>query len=125
MTPPVGASGEHAAVVAEADTAIALGSGDVPVLATPRLVAWLEAAAVAALDEHLPSDATSVGTRIELEHLAPSPLGAEVCATAEVIEAAGSRILFRVEAHQGTKCIARGHHQRVVVNRKRFLNSGG
>ncbi len=123
MTPPVGASGEHAAVVGEADTAVALGSGNVPVLATPRLVAWLEAAAVAATQDHLSPDATSVGTRIELEHLAPSPVGAEVRATAQVLEATGSRILFRVEAHQGGKCIARGHHQRVVVNRHRFLGN--
>jgi hypothetical protein len=68
----VGLSGVHSAVVRDNDTAIALGSGSVPVLATPRLVAWLEAAAVAAVDETIRDGSTTVGTLIDLQHLAPT-----------------------------------------------------
>jgi predicted thioesterase len=80
--------------VFEADTAITLRSGDVPVLATPRVVALCEEAAYAALADMLEPDRTSVGTWIELEHLAPSPIGAEVVAEATLTRADGRRLQF-------------------------------
>jgi len=81
-------------VVTEADTAIEAGSGDVPVLATPRLLALAEAACVAALESHLEEGMTSVGTGVGLEHRRASPVGAEIEVEAELTELAGRRLVF-------------------------------
>jgi predicted thioesterase len=106
------------------DTAISLGSGDVPVLATPRVVAWLEAAAVAALDG-LPPEMTTVGIHIAVDHTAPTIVGAEVRAEAEVTGTAGPRIEFAVNAYEGDQIVARGTHTRVIVDRRRFMARAG
>ena len=110
--------------VGAADTAVALGSGDVPVLATPRLIAWLEAATVDACPP-LGSDETSVGTRVDVEHLAASPMGASVDVTAELIHRDGRLLRFQVMAHHDAGgdpvLIARGEITRVVVRREPFL----
>lgn len=102
------------------DTAAALGSGDLAVLATPRVLAWLEEATCAALD--LPAGQTSVGTRVELEHLAASPVGAVVTATATAVHTDGRLVRFQVVAQDadGT-LLASGEVRRVVVDRERFL----
>lgn len=108
-------------VVTSADTARALGSGDLEVLATPRVLAWLEEATCAALD--LPADRTSVGTRVELEHLAASPVGAEVTATATVVHTDGRLVRFQVVAQDASgSLLASGEIRRVVVDRERFLS---
>ena len=111
-------------IVTSADTAIALGSGDVPVLATPRLIAWLEAATVDACPE-LGADETSVGTRVDIEHLAATPLGARVDTHAEVVHRDGRLLRFAVTAHHdaggGPVLIAQGQVTRVVVRREPFL----
>ena len=111
-------------IVTSADTAIALGSGDVPVLATPRLIAWLEAATVEACPD-LGADETSVGTRVDIEHLVATPLGARVDAHAEVAHRDGRLLRFAVTAHhdagEGPVLIAQGHVTRVVVRRDPFL----
>lgn len=119
----VGATGSATLVVGEADTAIALGSGDVPVLATPRLVALLEEAAVAALAGTLEEGATSVGTHIAIDHLAASFLSAPVRATAEVTEIDPRSVSFRLTAHEGDRVVAIGNHTRIVVDRARFLGN--
>ena len=106
--------------VTTADTALALGSGDVAVLGTPRLVALVESAAVAVLQDQLEAGTTSVGTRIDLNHLAPTPVGVEVTATAVVQHVEGRRISFAVEASDGGHTVARGSHVRVIVDRDRF-----
>jgi fluoroacetyl-CoA thioesterase len=111
--------------VAEGDTAVAMGSGDVPVLATPRLVALCEQAACTAVAGVLDPGATSVGTWIELEHLAPSPLGARVVAEAVLTGSEGRRLEFEVMAKQGEVVVARGRHRRRVVDRGRFLGHLG
>jgi len=115
-----GARGTHAARVSEEDTAMHMGSGDVPVLATPRVIAWMEAAAVAAL-HGLPSETTSVGIHISVDHTTPTLVGAEVRAEAEVRVVEGKRIEFDVRAFEGNEIIAGGTHTRVVVDRRRFL----
>lgn len=106
--------------VTSADTASALGSGDLEVLGTPRVLAWCEEATCAALD--LSPAQTSVGTRIDLEHLAASPIGAQVTATATVIYSDGRLVRFQVVAQDadGT-LLATGEVRRVVVDRERFL----
>ncbi|MFM1967058.1 MAG: hypothetical protein RL134_2783 [Actinomycetota bacterium] len=111
-------------VVTHDDTARALGSGDVPVLATPRLIAWLEAATVGACPDLAP-DETSVGTRVDVEHLLASPVGARVDASAEVVHRDGRLLRFAVTAQhdvgEGPVLIAQGHVTRVVVRRDPFL----
>ena len=108
-------------VVGEADTAIALGSGDVPVLGTPRIVALMEQAAVAALAGTLDEGATSVGTRIAVDHLAASLVGAAIVATAEIVGIDGRSVSFRLMVHEGDQLVASGDHVRFVVDRERFL----
>lgn len=108
-------------VVGEDDTATALGSGDLPVLATPRLVAWLEAAAVAAVASAVDADATTVGSHFAIDHLAPSRVGSTVVAEASVAEVAGRRITFEVAASESGAPIARGRHVRYLVNREQFM----
>jgi fluoroacetyl-CoA thioesterase len=87
-------------VVADTDTAIALGSGDVPVLGTPRLLARAEAAAVAAIEPSLEPGLTSVGTSAVVEHKRPSPVGAQVMAEAELTQVDGRRLVFSFIARQ-------------------------
>lgn len=106
--------------VTDQDTAIALGSGDLPVLGTPRLLAWCEEATCAALD--LDADSSSVGTRVDLEHLAGSSVGAVVTATATVIHTDGRLVRFQVAAHdESGQLIGTGEVRRVVVDRERFM----
>lgn len=110
-------------VVTEADTATALGSGDVPVLATPRLLAWLEAATVDALDGRLGDGETSVGSRIELEHRAATAVGATVTVTADLVAVDGRLLRFSVAAQDvDGRLLATGDVTRVVVDRERFLS---
>ncbi|SDL90889.1 Predicted thioesterase [Nonomuraea maritima] len=103
------------------DTAKKVGSGDVPVLATPRLLALAEAATVRAVERHLTPGRTSVGTRVELEHLAASPLGSRVQVGVELIEIDGRRLVFAFEAHDDHSVVGKGTIERVVVDRARFL----
>jgi fluoroacetyl-CoA thioesterase len=113
-------------VVTEADTAIAVGSGDVPVLGTPRLLALAEAATVAAVAPHLRPGQTSVGTLVRLDHRKASPIGAQVEVSAELREVEGSRLVFGVAAtdHDGA-LVGDGTVHRVVVDRERFLGRLG
>ncbi len=108
--------------VGQDDTAAALGSGDLSVLGTPRLLAWCEAATCAALG--LEGGRTSVGTRVRLEHVAPSPVGARVRVTATVGYVDGRLVTFEVVAHDATSEQVLGHGEvtRVVVDRDRFLS---
>lgn len=110
--------------VTDEDTAIALGSGSLPVLATPRLLAWCEAATCAAIEPALTAGSTSVGTRVSLEHLAASVVGREVEVTATSSYVDGRLHRFTVAArHDGSaRIIASGEVTRVVVDAERFLS---
>ena len=111
-------------VVTPADTAAALGSGDVPVLATPRVIAWLEAATVNACTD-IPDGATTVGTRVDIEHLQATPLGAAVTTQAQLVHRDDRLLRFEVTAFHdigdGPVMVAHGHVTRVVVDRERFI----
>lgn len=118
-------------VVADADTAAALGSGDVPVLGTPRLLALAEAAAVAAIAPGLEPGMTSVGISAVLEHTRASPIGAEVVVEAELTEVSGNRLVFRFIARQKNPSgspdaedavVGAGTMERVLVDRDRFAS---
>jgi predicted thioesterase len=118
----VGARGEVARVVTDDDTAVALGSGGLPVLATPRLLAWCEAATCRALEGRLPAGSSSVGTSVRLEHLAATPVGGRVTVQAVVTAVDGRRVGFEVEATDAAgTAVGRGTVERVVVDDGRFL----
>jgi predicted thioesterase len=104
-----------------ADTATAVGSGDVPVLATPRVVALAEQATVEAVAGALPAGHTTVGYRVQLTHLAPSPVGDSVRADVVLESVEGRRLVFRVSVTDGRGLVAAGYITRVVVERERFL----
>ena len=108
-------------LVSDAHTAQAMGSGDMPVLATPVMIALMENAAMLAVDQELPEEQTTVGTHIDVSHLKPSPVGAEVFATAELTEVEDRRLTFHVVAMQGDQVIGEGTHVRYIVSRERFL----
>jgi len=108
-------------VVADADTAVAVGSGDVRVLATPRVVALAEQATVAALAGALEPTLTTVGYRVQLDHLAPTAVGASVSAEATLESVDGRRLVFRVSINDRNGLVAAGRVTRVLVDRDRFL----
>jgi len=121
-----GLSAQIRRTVTQDDTALALGSGDLDVLATPRLLAWCEQATLAVLDGRLPGDQTSVGSRVELVHQRGSRVGVEVAVRAVLGHADGRLIRFDVVAEQAgadgsTAVVGRALVTRVVVDRERFL----
>lgn len=121
MTVQVGLSAEVALTVGEIDTALAVGSGTVPVLATPRLIALIEQAAVHALQSALAPGQTTVGTHIDVRHSAATPQGIQVVARAALVEIAGRMLRFRVEVRDTYEVVAEGTHERAIVDQDRFL----
>ncbi|MGR7001175.1 thioesterase family protein [Yinghuangia aomiensis] len=117
--------GTHAELthtVTDADTAAAVGSGDLPVLGTPRLLALAEAATVRALAGLLGADRTSVGTRVALEHLLATPVGGTVTVRAEVVYVDGRLVRFSIAAEDAARrLVGQGEVTRVIVDRERFL----
>jgi fluoroacetyl-CoA thioesterase len=108
-------------VVGDADTAIALHSGEVPVLATPRLLALCEEAAFTAVAPELAEGQTSVGMKVQLDHLAPSAVGHRVVAEAVVEKVNGRRVLFTVSVNDERGLVAVGRVTRVVVDADHFV----
>ena len=108
--------------VSEAVTAIAMGSGDMPVLATPAMMALMENAAMLAVADHLPEGCTTVGGQIASSHLKPSKLGDTVTATATVTRIDGKKIEFKVEAHCDDVLLGEGSHLRFIVERNKFMS---
>lgn len=119
---PAGLTAQVELTVTDADTAQAMGSGDVPVLGTPRVLALAEAATVAATAPKLAPGTTTVGARAELEHTAPSPVGATVTAHATLAKVDGRRLLFEVRVSAGGHTVAEARIERVVVDRQRFVS---
>jgi predicted thioesterase len=120
--------GKQASVSIEAtaeDTAAAAGNAGLPAVATTALILCLEEAAVRAIDECFEDGELSVGSAVNVQHLAAAPVGAKIKATAKVTAVQGRRIDFAVEAHHGRKLLMIGTHQRVVVNLDRFLRQQG
>lgn len=104
-------------------TAQAVGSGDVPVLGTPRLLALAETATVAATARHLPSGMTTVGAAVSIEHLAPVPVGRTISALASLARLRGRRLGFDISVTDGSTVVARGRVERVLVDRQAFVES--
>ncbi|HYN75869.1 MAG TPA: thioesterase [Candidatus Limnocylindria bacterium] len=123
MSVTVGLTGSLSHLVGPEDTAVSLGSGDLAVLGTPRLLALAEAATLRALDGALVDSETSVGTRVELEHLAASGVGATVLVLATTVHVDGRLVRFDVAATDGSgRLVGHGTVTRVVVDRDRFLS---
>jgi fluoroacetyl-CoA thioesterase len=108
-------------VVGPSDTAAAFASGAVEVLATPRLIGLLEEASALAIQPALAEEQTSVGVRVDMRHLAPTPVGMRVTASAELLEVDERRLRFRIQAHDEREQVAEGTHERAIINRARFL----
>ena len=117
---PAGLKGTAELVVGEQHTAPRIGSGRIRVLATPVMINLIEAAALAAVEQSLPEEHQSLGTRLNVSHIAATPVGMRVRATAEVVKVEGRTIHFRVRAEDERELIGEGTHERVVVNLERF-----
>jgi fluoroacetyl-CoA thioesterase len=115
-----GLKGTVRLVVAEEHTAKHLGSGGVYVLATPQMVLLMERAGVAAIDHLLPEGYLTVGAHLDVRHLAPTPVGFEVVATAEVIAVEGRRLTFHVQVHDEVELVGDGTHERAIMSRQKF-----
>jgi len=101
--------------------ASAVGSGLIEVLSTPSMIGLMEGAAASAVAPLLPEGQLTVGTRVDIRHLAASPLGAKVRARAELIEIDGRKLTFRVEAFDEQEEIGEGTHERAIVDPQRLL----
>jgi predicted thioesterase len=122
MTEPIpGLFGEFEKTVTETDTASHWGSGGLPVFSTPALVGLMESAAVVALYGSLPADQSSVGVRIDVRHLAATPVGMTVRARAELVEVEGRRLGFKIQAWDEVELIGEANHDRFVVEESRFV----
>lgn len=118
----VGMKGVASTMVERADTAYEVGSGSLLVYATPCMVALMEGAACEAIAEALPEGKTSVGTALDIAHLAATPVGLEVRAEAEVTEVDGSMVTFHITAYDEAGKIGEGTHKRAVITTQRFLD---
>src|SRR5579863_1818098 len=115
-----GMTGSAQLVVGVEHTAPSIGSGLVPVLATPVMINLIEAAALAAVEHLLPGGHQSLGIHLDVRHFAATPIGMRVSATAELIAVDRRTLTFRVKARDECEAIGDGTHQRVVINVARF-----
>lgn len=116
-----GLTGRAAVTVAEEDTAVALRSGEVHVLATPRLIALCEEATCRALDGETSPEQTTIAMRVQFDHLAPSAIGSEVTAEAALEKIEGRRLVFNVAARDARGLVGAGKVTRLVVDTEQFL----
>lgn len=117
----VGMHGDASLVVGEEQTAAAFGAGGVRVFGTPVMIGLMENAAWRLVQPELEEGETTVGTLVNVRHLAATPVGGHVVATAELMEIDGRRLIFRVSARDDTQLIGEGIHERARVQLDRFL----
>lgn len=115
-----GRTGTASLVVDEAHTAPRIGSGRAPVFASPAMIALIEAAAVDCVEDKLDQGQETLGVHLDIEHIAATPTGLKVTATAELIERNGRKLVFKVEARDELELIGRGRHTRIIVDSARF-----
>lgn len=118
----VGMCLEEEYVVTEADTAIHFGSGQVTVLATPKMIAWMEGASLNAVLPSLPEGFDTVGTSINISHLAATPVGMKVRVVSELVEIKGKLLTFQVKAYDEIDKIGEGTHGRAIVELNKFID---
>lgn len=117
----VGLRGSARVKVDESNTAMAYGSGSISVFATPAMIGLMEKAALSSVDPLLPDGYTTVGTKVDVEHNAATPVGGTVEARSELLEVDGRRLVFAVEAHDDREQVGKGFHQRFIVPTEKFL----
>lgn len=115
----LGSIGRSETVVTVDNTARAVGSGSLDVFATPMMVALMENAAIKALQ--LPEEQTSVGSYLDVKHMAGTPVGMRVWAEAQIVEAEGRRLVYKIEAYDEKEKIGEGRHERFIVNCEKFI----
>jgi fluoroacetyl-CoA thioesterase len=121
MALKTGLKGEATTTVVHENTAAFVGAGGVEVFGTPMMIALMENAAWRAVADSLEEGDVTVGTSVNVQHLAATPLGQQIRATAELIEIDGRRLVFKVEAYDEKRKIGEGQHERFIVNLERFL----
>ena len=124
MALQIGLTGEATTIVSSTNTAAALASGSVDVFSTPMMIALMENASALAVASELEEGQVTVGTLVNVKHLAATPLGQRVRASAQLIEIDRRRLVFAVEAHDEKQKIGEGFHERFIVPRERFLPKG-
>ncbi|GAB4391192.1 MAG: thioesterase family protein [Kiloniellaceae bacterium] len=115
-----GLTGHAEMVVGTSDTAPRIGSGHIPVLATPKMITLIEEAALAAVEHLLPAGKQSLGTHLDVSHVAATPVGMTVKAEAELIQVDGRKLVFAVRARDQMDLIGEGRHERVIVTAASF-----
>ena len=123
LQPGLAGTIEH--TVSDGDTSAAAGTSDVPMLATPSIILLAEQATWAALEGRLDEGTSAVEHRVEISHLAPTPVGAKVRAEAVLVAVEGRRLIFRVSVSDERGLVAAGRFTRVVVSKQRFLEKAG
>ena len=113
---------EEVFVVSKEDTALVVGSGTLEVLATPRLAAMMENVAMSMVQDELETGSTTVGTNINISHMAATPVGCSVRVKATVTRVSGRKIEYRLLAYDDVEKIAEGIHERYIVDVARFLS---
>ena len=116
-----GMKAEKSEKVTEDNTAIKYGSGGVAVYATPAMIGLMEGTCLAAVDPHLPAGQATVGTSLNVKHMAATPVGMSVKASAELVEVDGKRLVFRVEAFDDKDKIGEGTHERFIIDLEKFI----
>ena len=116
-----GTLGEARSKVTEENTALKYGSGSVKVFATPAMIGLMEKASINCVDSYLPDRFASVGTKVDIRHIAATPVGMEVVAEAELLEVDGRKLKFRVSAYDGNEKIGEGTHNRYIVELDEFI----
>lgn len=109
-------------IVEDSHTAVAYGSGEVKVFATPMMVAIMENASLKAVDPKLPEDFATVGLTLNVSHIAATPVGMKVSAKAELIKIEGKKLTFKVEAFDEVEKIGEGIHERYIIQLSKFLD---
>ncbi|OPX88884.1 MAG: Fluoroacetyl-CoA thioesterase [Pelotomaculum sp. PtaB.Bin104] len=117
----VGIEGKASIVVNNDNTAMAYGSGAVNVFATPALVGLMEKAALSSVDPLLDAGYTTVGTKIDVKHLAATPIGMNVTATSRLVEVNGKRLLFNIEVRDEADLVGTGVHERFIIELAGFI----
>ena len=118
----IGVIGEKSVAVTMENTAIAMGSGTLRVFATPSMIALIEGCCAESVEEALPVGITSVGTKVDVEHLAASPIGSSVLCRSKLVEYDGRRLEFEVEVFDNVGLIGKGKHTRFTVDAQKFLD---
>jgi predicted thioesterase len=116
-----GLNAEVGMTVSKAETAQQMGSGSIPVYATPAMVALMENAAIRSLEGHLPAGNTTVGGAIEVRHLAATTVGMQVRALAKLVDVQGKKLVFRIQVWDAIELVGEANHIRFIVNEDEFL----